>query len=247
MSSTPTPVTQQYTTTIFPTQWWFGLSVFSTVGGTSSWVDPSQGIITPYYENNFKATRCPSLNAAAFTYSFNGASLSPPSTVTPLGGSAVPVAGGYGYNKAVGSNLTRMAICVATSNTYLLCDAALVASPTKAVSPAVPLSESDAILPPFVASFGPPVNTTNQATQPTTHFRHGGQEANVVFLDGHVESEVRGRVPQPGDMVRGGQRGGRAVRRQLSRRDATTGVFSLHGNGTVSDLAPEASADGVER
>ena len=53
----------------YPTQFWFGLTTY--VGGKSL-VDPTQGILTPYYENNSRVTTCPSLAAARLLPVSNG-------------------------------------------------------------------------------------------------------------------------------------------------------------------------------
>src|ERR1700677_4424263 len=45
------PTSAGYPSSVFATQYWFGLTVYSNVNGTSSWVDPTQGLITPFYEN----------------------------------------------------------------------------------------------------------------------------------------------------------------------------------------------------
>ncbi len=194
---TATPVTQPYSSAIFATQYWFGLTVFSNVGGTSSWVDPSQGLLTTYYENNFKTTQCPSLNAATFTYLYSAAAVAPPSTVVPNGGSAGSVTGGYGYNKVVGANLLQMVQCPETSQTFLFCDAASVNSPTKTTAPAIPLGEVDTFVPPFVYTLSGPFAGSTTTPAPYAHFRHGGQVANVSFLDGHVEARIQVSFPNP--------------------------------------------------
>jgi prepilin-type processing-associated H-X9-DG protein/prepilin-type N-terminal cleavage/methylation domain-containing protein len=201
-SPTATPVTQPYSAAIFATQYWFGLTVFSNVGGTSSWVDPSQGLLTAYYENNFKATECPSLNPGVFTYLYFAATITPPSTVNPFGGGPVSVTGGYGYNKVVGANLGRMVVCSATSQTFLLSDTASVNSPTKTTAPAVPLGEVDTFVPPFVYALGGPFAGSTTTPAPYAHFRHGGL-ANVSFLDGHVESRSQVSFPNPATWVYG--------------------------------------------
>jgi len=169
----------------FPTQYWFGLTVFENVGGTSSWVDPTQGLITPFYENNFKLTQCPSLNAPPGFYVYNAATITLPSTVTPIGGTPTPVTGGYGYNKALGG---QKIVYYASSQTYLFCDAALLTG-----SATFSMQETEAIVPPTSLSklgmFG--------LTQAFTHFRHISL-GNMAFLDGHVETLTQVAVtPDP--------------------------------------------------
>jgi prepilin-type processing-associated H-X9-DG protein len=207
-------VTAQYAPAIFPTQYWFGLTVYSNVGGTSSWVDPTQGLLTPYYENNAAVTQCPALapgtnnpfgstSASAKTFFlYDAASVSPPATIVPLLGSPTVLTGGYGYSKYLGSDPTQpslvatFVLCEASSQTFLFSDAALVNSATKATPF---LTETDAIVAPFPVS----ANGTTSGLLPTstsfagTHFRHGGALANVAFLDGHVETRVQAVVTFP--------------------------------------------------
>jgi prepilin-type N-terminal cleavage/methylation domain-containing protein/prepilin-type processing-associated H-X9-DG protein len=185
-------LTAQYASNIYPTQYWFGLTVYEKVGGASSWVDPTQGLITPFYENNFKATQCPSLNKATFTYNYNGATVTPPSSVTPIG-AAGPITGGYGYNKVVGANLSKMIYCEATSNTFLFCDAAGLGQP---LYDSTPVGEVDTFYPPFSYALGSPFNATIQPT-PYTQFRHTGPTAIVSFLDGHVETRTMAPTTYP--------------------------------------------------
>jgi prepilin-type N-terminal cleavage/methylation domain-containing protein/prepilin-type processing-associated H-X9-DG protein len=143
----------------YTTKWWFGLA--NTDPNTFvTTLDPTQGLLTPFYENNVKVTTCPSLNAPPgfFQYSSN--------------------TGGYGYNRALGG--LRMAHFQATSATYLFCDSALLAC-----QPGQPctMQETDAIV-------GPMPLTPNYPWglyQALTHFRHTNL-ANMAFLDGHIES-----------------------------------------------------------
>ncbi len=146
----------------YPTQFWFGLTTY--VNGQSL-VDPSMGILTPFYEGNTKVTQCPSLSAPPGFYQY----------VTASGQSPT---GGYGYNKAVGG--LRFVQVPSTCTTYLFCDAALL---TSYGGPSA-MEESDAISPPSSVAgsyqFG-------GYTQAFTHFRHNGL-ANMAFLDGHIET-----------------------------------------------------------
>ena len=152
----------------YPTQFWFGLTTY--VNGASL-VDPTQGLLTPYYENNAQVTMCPSLVA-------------PPGFFQYVTSTGATVTGGYGYNKAVGN---RQMVNFATSQTYLFCDSALLTSygtPTT-------MQESDAIVP-------PPCQPSQYGgfTQAFTHFRHVSV-ANMAFLDGHVQTVTQ--VPVPSD------------------------------------------------
>jgi prepilin-type processing-associated H-X9-DG protein/prepilin-type N-terminal cleavage/methylation domain-containing protein len=156
----------------YSTAYWFGLA------DPMNNVDPTKGIITPYYENNNRVIRCPILDR---------------SQVQPIYAGQT---GGYGYNRDLGTtywvapnwntplSLTRRITDVpSTSTTFLFCDTALIATWT---SPPT-AQESYGMAAPFPTLAGSP--------QPTTHFRHGGRVANVAFLDGHVEN--RSEVPFP--------------------------------------------------
>jgi prepilin-type N-terminal cleavage/methylation domain-containing protein/prepilin-type processing-associated H-X9-DG protein len=154
----------------YTTQWWFAQTSYDA--NFNLIYDPTQGILTPYYENNGKVTMCPSLNA-------------PPGFFTYTSPTGQPLTGGYGYNKAMGS--LRMAQIQSTSTTYLFCDSALLASCSGG---SCTMQESDAIVGPVPlqpnGSFG--------IFQAMTHFRHTNV-ANMAFLDGHIETVLLNYLP----------------------------------------------------
>jgi prepilin-type N-terminal cleavage/methylation domain-containing protein/prepilin-type processing-associated H-X9-DG protein len=152
----------------YPTQYWFGLTTY--VGGKSL-VDPSQGILTPYYENNPRVTTCPSLAAPPGFYQYQ----------TAAGDTAVT--GGYGINPAVGG---KKIVTFATSQTYLFSDSALLSN----FGTGWTIQETDAIVPPVPLSKSQPWGTY----QAMTHFRHTNV-ANMAFLDGHVETVMPAGIP----------------------------------------------------
>jgi len=169
---TPNPSIWPYNTT-----YWFGLAA-------PTWppsVDPSQGLLTPFYENNRKIVACPSL---------------PPGLLQPQFGGFT---NGYGYNRELGTtywvapNWTQPItfqkrltdLTNGTSNAYMFSDSALIGwwnSPPD-------LEESYSISAPQTTEAGSPV--------PATHFRHGGRVANVSFCDGHVEAMTEVFVASP--------------------------------------------------
>jgi prepilin-type N-terminal cleavage/methylation domain-containing protein/prepilin-type processing-associated H-X9-DG protein len=146
-------------------KWWFG-----TVAAGSSAVDLKTGHLTPYYEANKAVTLCPELNPQSIRLVYEGGT------------------GGYGYNykylapetytptwqpvwsKAFIDHFrtTHQTIAFADSIGTWIDDWGNPSAPALLVE--VPRVE-------------PP-----SGQYPSVHFRHGGQTANVLFLDGHVDS-----------------------------------------------------------
>jgi prepilin-type processing-associated H-X9-DG protein/prepilin-type N-terminal cleavage/methylation domain-containing protein len=157
----------------YSTPYWFGL-----VDPLNN-VDPTKGILSPYYESNNKVTACPTLNPQQITSVYKSQT------------------GGYGYNRELGTTyfgpaptfaatylIHRIIDFRATSQMFLFSDSALIST-----FPAPNAQESYSIAAPFATITGSPT--------PTTHFRHGGRLANVAFLDGHVESRTEVNVASP--------------------------------------------------
>jgi prepilin-type N-terminal cleavage/methylation domain-containing protein/prepilin-type processing-associated H-X9-DG protein len=144
----------------YTTQWWFGTANTDPVSFVTT-LDPTKGLLTPFYENVTQVTNCPSLNPPAGFYQYQSGT------------------GGYGYNSAIG-NLKFINI-PSTSATYLFCDSALLVS-----VPGTPstIQESDAIVGPVPLATYDPVYGLYQAF---TQFRHTRNVANMAFLDGHIE------------------------------------------------------------
>ncbi|MFM7114485.1 MAG: DUF1559 domain-containing protein [Planctomycetota bacterium] len=166
--TTPNPSNWPYSTT-----YWFGL-----VASNNS-VNPTAGILSPYYEGNTKVLGCPSL---------------PPNQ---LAGQYSGLTGGYGYNRCLGTTywispnwnlpkyLTRrLAEFQSTSSTFVFSDSALIST-----FPSANAQESYALASPYSTVAGSP--------QPTTHFRHASRIANASFLDGHVETRSEVDFPDP--------------------------------------------------
>lgn len=142
-------------------RWWFGVTVGLDV-------DPTQGTLMPYLENNKATLKCPNAIVGKIQQKYNGGT------------------GGYGYNYAYLAPITyapptwgptwqprNIAHISATSVTIAFADTAGTwIDPWPSGTPfliEVPMME-------------PP-----SAQYPAVHFRHGNT-ANVGFLDGHVES-----------------------------------------------------------
>jgi prepilin-type N-terminal cleavage/methylation domain-containing protein/prepilin-type processing-associated H-X9-DG protein len=164
----------------YSTPYWFGLV------DPSNNVDPTQGILTPFYENNNKIIACPALDTTRVQTIYRAP-----------GGS--PQTGGYGYNRELGTTYfplpdyaatwwtKRMNDFPSTSATFVFSDSALILAAT-GQSPVGQESYSIAAPAPTVVGTAP---------IPTTHFRHGGRLANVSFLDGHVEARAEVFVASP--------------------------------------------------
>jgi prepilin-type processing-associated H-X9-DG protein len=132
-----------------------------------------------YYEGNKQVTTCPVLDSGTIKPIYSGET------------------GGYGYNRELGGtywvapNWTQPIFyrkkfedLESTSATFMFSDSALIST-----WPSVGAQESYAIAAPVATVAGSP--------QPTTHFRHGGQLANVAFCDGHVETMTEVWVDGP--------------------------------------------------
>jgi prepilin-type N-terminal cleavage/methylation domain-containing protein/prepilin-type processing-associated H-X9-DG protein len=128
----------------WPVQRWFGRTSTDTVTFATN-VDPSRGILTPYFENNLKVFTCPSLVPGQLRPVYNG------------------VTGGYGYNRSIAN---KRLLHVPTSQTYAFGDSALIACSTGCSA-----QESDTIAAPFPLPAPGPWGLF----QSSTHFRHQGR------------------------------------------------------------------------
>ena len=159
----------------WPTQiTWFG-----EVNYLTNDVVPEKGLIAPYIERNSTIYHCPT-KTGEIEDLYNGET------------------GGYAYNMNLGSvdysnwpsppqMITRnLAYFKATSRTLVFCDAARIQLPW-AGDPVLKATETFYVM-------GP----QDPYAAPQTHFRHGGNVANVSFLDGHVQAMSEEFVPSPG-------------------------------------------------
>jgi prepilin-type processing-associated H-X9-DG protein/prepilin-type N-terminal cleavage/methylation domain-containing protein len=138
--------------------YWFGEVV------SPGQIDLTQGFLMPYMENSAAVERCPIFDRNWYKLRFQGAT------------------SGYGYNylylgpgpaypsgKMVDWRITDVR---GTSETIAFADSARV---NWWSYPEPVLEENHYLEPP-------------SSQYPTIHFRHGGRTANVLFLDGHVET-----------------------------------------------------------
>jgi len=147
---------------------WFGEVDYAT-----NEVDAQKGLIVPYIERNTAVYQCPE-RTDEIVRLYDGAS------------------GGYGYNLNLGSqdwstwpaemHVRDLAYFPATSRTVVFCDSARI--DTYSAAPDVIATENWYIS-------GP----DDLYAEPSTHFRHQGDVANVSFLDGHVEAMTEEHVP----------------------------------------------------
>ncbi len=172
--TTPNPSNWPYTTT-----YWFGQAppTFPTT------IDPTKGLLTPFYENNTAIVTCPAIPEGLIVWNFQGLS------------------GGYGYNRELGTTywlnfdfstpytLTKKMTDIVNGNgsstTYMFCDTVLIGTWNSPPD----LEECDSI--------AAPQDDFTGGAQPTTHFRHGGKLANVAYVDGHVEAQAEVPVASP--------------------------------------------------
>jgi prepilin-type N-terminal cleavage/methylation domain-containing protein/prepilin-type processing-associated H-X9-DG protein len=154
-------------------RWWFG----ATTSGSTA-IDTPRGHLMPYLENNTKTLKCPVVDPNKVQQKYQGGT------------------GGYGYNYAYLAPLSydpptyapvwkkaKINHFAATSQTVAFADSAGTwIDPWPTGTPI--LIEVPLIEPP-------------SGQYPCVHFRHSGI-ANVLFLDGHVETVSPGtRNPPP--------------------------------------------------
>ena len=163
-------------------RYWFGNVDFGQTD-PSRQLDFRGGFLVPFMEGHRPAFQCPNfgppqVDAVRFSqmasgYAYNGHYLGPGIAYDYSTWPAVRVAQRpmvYGF-----------ADVSATSRTIVFADSAIMN--TWSHSPGK-LLENWILEPP-------------SRTQPTVHFRHLGETANVAFLDGHVETRTKSWVPLP--------------------------------------------------
>lgn len=136
--------------------------------------DPTVGHIMPYLENNQAALQLPAKSPGKVLLRFDGAS------------------GGYGYNWRYLTNTTFPP----PANTPVWRPVSLpqIASTSRTIAFAttVTVDWTDAGTPTLPQLVEHPFAEPPSVRSPTVHFRFRGRIANVLYLDGHVESESQG-------------------------------------------------------
>ena len=163
--------------TNLPSQWPKQITWFGEIDYGTNEVVTERGLIAPFLENNKQVYKCPS--AVQIEPLYQGKT------------------GAYGYNMNIGrvdfSNwpapptmiIKTLSDFPATSRTIVFSDSARISLPWSG-DPVMRVTETFYILGPQDAS-----------AAPFTQFRHGGNVANVAYLDGHVEARPEEIVPSP--------------------------------------------------
>ena len=145
-------------------KWWFG---WVDAGATR--IDLLEGHLTPYYESNRSVTRCPNLDDGRVELVYEGGT------------------GGYGYNYQYLATLdydpvTWQPIWKKVKIEHIKSTHRTIAF-TDSLGTWVASSPPDTVTLREVPLIEPP-----SGLYPVVHFRHYGKTANVLFVDGHVES-----------------------------------------------------------
>jgi prepilin-type N-terminal cleavage/methylation domain-containing protein/prepilin-type processing-associated H-X9-DG protein len=147
--------------------YWFGWLENGAEGERA--FDATQGALYPYLQGR-GVEICPSLNYSQWQFKLK----------------AQGAAYGYGYNLNLSVPLNRPPVLISSvrnaSATVLFADAAQV---NTFQAPASPLN-------PMLEEF---YYVSTNTTEATAHFRHG-RKANVVYCDGHVDTQI----PEPGSL-----------------------------------------------
>ncbi|MEZ6141823.1 MAG: DUF1559 domain-containing protein [Zavarzinella sp.] len=152
-------------------RWWFG-----ETSGTN--VDVTRGHLMPYLENNRAVLRCPEVDPSKIQQRYSG-------------GTA-----GYGYN------YTYLAPLSYPPPTYSPVWQKMNISAVQSTSATITFTDSAGTwIDPWPTGnpilIEVPMTEAPSGQYPSVHFRHTGS-ANVLYLDGHVESHPRGdRNPPP--------------------------------------------------
>jgi prepilin-type N-terminal cleavage/methylation domain-containing protein/prepilin-type processing-associated H-X9-DG protein len=148
------------------TRYWFGLETMDTNTFTSTY-DPTQGVLTNFYENNVKVNNCPNFDAYPITKVYNG------------------VTAGYAYNR----HLCNEPAWPNPASGKKFLDFQTT-SGVFAFAEVVQLQSGGTLQEPFGGYFGSPYTAgkaVSSSAVTASQFRFTGV-CNVSFLDGHVET-----------------------------------------------------------
>jgi prepilin-type N-terminal cleavage/methylation domain-containing protein/prepilin-type processing-associated H-X9-DG protein len=166
----PVPYVINYVATAptYTVQYWYGLVTYDGTTYLPISTDPRQGILTNYYENNTQVAQCPMVSAYPITATVGGLSR------------------GYAYNSEVGG---LRIVTLATSQTFMFTEEVQL-NPDGTMQEVTGGSFGS----PYVANPYGGTDAFDAYGVNCTQFRFAGM-ANVVFVDGHVESRAPVDVP----------------------------------------------------
>ncbi len=154
--------TPQYTV-----KFWYGLVTYDSSSYLMVGTDPQNGILTPYYENNAAAAKCPKVDAYPIKATVGGLSK------------------GYAYNRHVA---TKNIAHLPTSQVFMFTEQVQL-------NPDGTLQEVfDSFGSPYELTTYGTNNAFTASGVNATHFRFAGV-ANVCYVDGHVETRRPVDVP----------------------------------------------------
>ncbi len=166
----PVPYVVNYTATAptYTVQYWYGLVTYSNTTYLPVATDPTQGILTNYYENNTRTATCPMVAAYPITATVGGLSR------------------GYAYNSEIGG---LKIVALATSQTFMFTEE-LQLNPDGTLQETTGGSFGS----PYIVSPYGGTDAFDSYGVNCTQFRFAGV-ANVAFVDGHVETRTPLDVP----------------------------------------------------
>jgi len=157
----------RWSTPTYTIQFWYGLVTYNSSTYQVVATDPTQGILTNYYENNTRVAKCPKVEAYPIRATVGGLSQ------------------GYAYNRHVAS---QKMVTLPTSQIFLFTEQVQL-------NPDGTLQEVfDSFGSPYEPNTWGGTQAFTAFGVNCTHFRFSGV-ANVAFVDGHVENRRPVDVP----------------------------------------------------
>jgi prepilin-type N-terminal cleavage/methylation domain-containing protein/prepilin-type processing-associated H-X9-DG protein len=158
----PPPSVYKAGSPTYTVDYWFGRINYSSSTYQAVSSDPTQGFLTPYYENNTRAAQCPMFAAYPITKTAQG------------------LTAGYSYNRNLGNKKI----------TFFPTSSVAAFTEQVQLNPSGTLQEvADSFGSPATVSPYGGTQAFNAYGVNCTHFRYSGV-ANVAFLDGHVETRT---------------------------------------------------------